>query len=740
MAEGDNKESSSARGAGLIGPGGPSRHVLVFILCSIIVFIYDLLNGFERGVNISNPLAWLLNPTFQVYFVFMVIIALIYKLSWDMDEKQIGLFLGIYFFMWAVPIISFIPTWIIVIVTLAGPFYFMFILPHETTRIENFVKIAFIVIVLVVFFDSISEAAEKQIGTQGQEQIKQTRRDTFEITSKVVDAIRKAPTTFIEKMGGIKESIKSGWQRQIAFATGDYYTGQVDQNANEKLGVYIEDIKLPSPIIYEGEPVSIWAILKARTLGDKIVPVEVSCKTKNKDGDEINGYMDGGTEETSRKFEIAKMEEEDIDCNFGKYALDTGTYDIKFNAVFNFTTMAYLKTYFINKERLRSFTSEGIDVFDHYGITDKEPIAIHTAGPIMIGMGTTKPPIGLSTDYDNKPKIDITLDNNWEGKIKEIENLIVYIPDSIEIGSCLDSFEPYDDIKEEEKQEGYNAYKLRGEAKNSRGFKNIEQFITISCKLNIPSYKVNSFLGGKAPITTRYLKVTADYVYELEKGISVSIKTPKDFNVRIKETKPTSGIPLNCYGKHPDKKLKKAFCNFYEIKDEREDLVAEKIPAVCSDADKACNCVLNKNRHETKRGQIIKCTMIATIKTDKEEEKESDSDSVTIRNSPPEIFEGIIMDEPVVNEDLLCIAIIEDSDNDQITATYEFSGDYAETGNAVCDILDEGDEFFTCYVKIDGYKVVEGASITCKIVPNDELVNGKEKTKTVTVKGVEAET
>ena len=731
MAERGSQGSSSARGAGLVSSeGGAPRHILFFLIISMLIYFFDASTGFQRvGLN---PFAWFSSPFFWVYLIFVVFVALVFKLSWNIDEKQIGLFVGIYFFVWIVPslksVAAFIPDWVFVLLGLAGPIYFMFILPHEQTRVEKWVTFVFILLLIVVFFDSIAEAAEKQLGPEGVAGIEATKVETGGVVKKVVQTFINLPTNLQKGFTNIKESVTKEWQRQIKFATGDYYTGQVDQNANEKLGVYIEDIKLSEPVVYEGEPLSIWAILKARTLGDKIVPVEVSCKTKDKEGNEIAGYTNIGTEEKSRKFEIAKMEEEDVDCNFEKHMLDTGTYDIKFNAVFNFTTMSYLKTYFINKERLRSLTQEGIDVFDHYGITDKEPIAVYTNGPVMIGMETSQPPVGLSTDYDNKPRLGITIDNQWEGKVKQIRNLIIYIPESIEIGACLDSFEPYDIIKEEEKQKGYNAYKLRDEIiKESNRFKNIENFITINCRLNIPSYKVNSLLG-KTPITTKYFKVTVDYVYELEKGISVSIKEPNYFNVRIKETKPVSKDDLNCFGKHPDKKLSSAECYFYKVKGERETTIGDKdkVKAVCS--EKECNCILRSEF--TKRDDIIKCKMIATIKTDEEEEKETDSDSVTIRNSPPEIDGEIKIDKAIVNEDLVCEAAISDYDNDPITATYEFSGDYAETGNANC----EGNK---CIAKIGGFKVIEGASITCKMVPNDGIVNGKEKTKSVVVKGVE---
>lgn len=730
----DEGDEETKAGSGFIPSKG--RHVLVLIIISVLIYFFDVLTDFQRS---RNPFS---DPSFLAYLIFVIVIVLVFKLSWQMDDREIGMFVGIYLGVWVFPsiksIASFIPDWAFVLAGLFGPFYFIAILPHEKTKTEKVIVFVFVFLLVFFFIDSISEAAETKLGA---ESTQVARVNTVDVLGKALLKIKEGPAKFKEWISNIATVTKKSWERQVAFAAGDYYTGTVDQNAKEKLGVYIEDIKLSEPVVYEGEPVSVWGVMKARTLGDKIINVKVSCKTKDQKGNEIKGYSQIGQDEKSREFEIAKMEEEDIDCNFEKYQLKVGTYNIKFNAIFNFTTMAYLKAYFINKDRLRSLVREDIDVFDYYGITDKEPKAIYTNGPIMIGMETSKPPIGLSTDYDNKPRLGITIDNQWEGKVRKIKDIIIYIPEGVGMGGCMNSFKIYDSINDEEKQEGYDAYNLNDDVKEDLRFKNIENFITENCVLNIPQYSVNNFLG-KTPITTKYFKVTVEYEYELEKGISVSVIEPKGFNVRIKQTNPTSGVSLICYGKHPDKKIKSAECSFYEVTESgSERVIEEKAETVCPES-KECTCTLSKEK--TRKGQIVKCKMTAIPEKpeENEDEKMIDSDSVTIANSPPEIEGEININDGnkvVVNNDLICTAIISDNDGDPITATYKFEGDYEETikveGCESYHLEGKGGSSYKCSATVEGYKIIKGASISCKVVPNDGTTNGKGKTKTITVQG-----
>jgi len=190
---------------------------------------------------------------------------------------------------------------------------------------------------------------------------------------------------------------------------------------------------------------------------------------------------------------------------------------VVFNAEFNFETMAYLKLYFINKETLRSFKRDNIDVFDFYDINHINPVAIYTNGPIGIGMGIKKElPIGVYTDKENIPfSLGITIQNDWDGIIKDVTELNVYVHDSIELIRCDHEMENKGHVDEE--QANYNVYSL---IVPNRRTQNISDYETITCSVN--AIDPESLLGGES-IITRYFRVSTKYIYELEKSTPIEV-------------------------------------------------------------------------------------------------------------------------------------------------------------------------------------------------------------------------
>ncbi|OIO62873.1 hypothetical protein AUJ83_02240 [Candidatus Woesearchaeota archaeon CG1_02_33_12] len=310
----------------------------------------------------------------------------------------------------------------------------------------------------------------------------------------------------------IGKAWKDAYNSLIKTATGDYYTGKVDEYEDEPVGVYLEDLQAADSKFFEGEKITVWAVLKAKTLGDKEININVSCYAK-----EGNKKV-GGSIIPQNEFNIATEEEEYLDCTFDK--LNPGKMDVTFNAEFNFETMAYLKTYFMDKESLRALTREGIDVFSHYKISNINPIAIYTNGPVGIGMRTAEPlPVGVYSDKENIPFFfGITIENNWEGTIKKVTGLEIQVHDSLELTNCDHVFE----FKENE--DGYNIYSLVPD-KRTEDIKT-RKFHSIQCRLNPVDPK--SLLGNE-PITTRYFRVTASYVYELEKSVPVEVEKVEDY-------------------------------------------------------------------------------------------------------------------------------------------------------------------------------------------------------------------
>ncbi len=335
-------------------------------------------------------------------------------------------------------------------------------------------------------------------------------------------------TTTIKK---IPAKLKDSYEDQLEYATGGYYRGQVEENAEAPLGVFIENIITSSDRYFQDESIIIWADLKARTLKDPI-GIIMNCTTgeeaTKKDGEIKPDYF----EDKEIQFNISAAEEEGIQCKLPNH--EPGTHTVRLSAEFNFETMAYLKTYFMDVERMRALRRDEIDPLEQYGITEKSPVAVHTKGPVKIGLGTNDQlPIGLGEDYIQKPRLGITIENEWNGKIKDIDKLIIQIPKSMQLEPtdestfCNGWFEAVDpgELADVMKDDNYVAYSLNSAGKKTFKFP-IERFETIRCIIEIDRSSIRDVLGN-TPIATHYYRADVKYTYFVEKTKSIKvIKTP----------------------------------------------------------------------------------------------------------------------------------------------------------------------------------------------------------------------
>ncbi len=326
-------------------------------------------------------------------------------------------------------------------------------------------------------------------------------------------------------------------------ATGEYYYGVVEENEKEPLGVYLENIEASQNEYEEYEPVTVYATLSSRTLDDAVY-INVGCYA----GQEKNKIR--GTVYPDDTFSIDNLQQEELDCSFEQ--LPEGTNKITYNVSFNFQTVGYLKRYFADRDAITAATRNGIDLLDEYQITDKEPVAHYTNGPVNLGMGPESALIGVSETYTVKPRLALTLDSGhgWGGMITALEEVVLFIPDAITLDTtqCTDSnWKPYtvdacveselkydtalskqcnDDSCIEEQctnqLTGYNAYTL---AVDKDAYKNIENFITISCRLNVND---PATLLGAMPIATHYFFVKTRYTYQISDDISVNVVERED--------------------------------------------------------------------------------------------------------------------------------------------------------------------------------------------------------------------
>ncbi len=318
----------------------------------------------------------------------------------------------------------------------------------------------------------------------------------------------------------LKASTVSFADKQANRTLGEYYTGEIDSKAKERLGVYIEGFQAADTEFYEDQPVNVWATLVVKTI-DEQIEVEVSCT--------VDGEIIEGVEIYPKEiFEVESFEEEGIECSFEPGLLREGYHEISINIKFNFLTTADITTYFMDPKRKRSLIREGIDPLK--GIMDKDLLAVHTSGPIMIGLDVGKPP--LSTDKEFK--LGMTLKNLEGGKIEKITDLYIITPNEIELErgeggmySCRGKrnyvFESSSCSETGEEETGcddmiHNTFKIDSSANE---IKDIENYETILCRLNIQD---KEGLLGDVSLAPKEFKVVAKYDYNIHEEIGVEVK------------------------------------------------------------------------------------------------------------------------------------------------------------------------------------------------------------------------
>lgn len=482
------------------------------------------------------------------------------------------------------PIISnrlIIPIW----------FYFALIYTHEKER-SFWINLAIIIVILMNVFYFVG-------GINGLKSMSATLTD--EEKQEGINFIRTGWNNVKDTFSRAIEGFRADLEAQLIYASGGYYKGKVERNKIGPLGVFIDKLKASQPRYYQLEKVIIWGTIKALSLGDGI-NVEVNCHKKDEEKYATTVVPD---RKTKQPFTMYSKETRDFECVFGDlktpWFSDFGIHTITVDAAFNFGTLAYLKSYFMDIERKRSMVREGLDPFKEFGITDTEPVAVYTDGPVIIGMETTSPIIEVGEGMITQPRIGVTLENKegWEGKIRNITELVLLTPPGVTIDlkddsyPCTVKFKEYDEDKcktkscvnfvqepckqvcdhkdgtakdnclkecdknlndcqkdceilfegeSGDKAEGYHGYTLdTTEIKNKDMFKDIDRYRSFSCRLTVETKKDETVLGN-TPLTVKYFRAKARYDYVISKDIDVQIQSEAGTAVKVSETIDTTAL------------------------------------------------------------------------------------------------------------------------------------------------------------------------------------------------------
>ena len=511
-----------------INLGGGNSWIFFHMLFALITFFF-LIKGFNSSVPIS-----------QTHWVFLIVFFIdIFGLA-TLKALNTGIIDGI------------IPD--LLLNRLVFPIWFFYYLSHIK---DSGVKTG-ITVSIVLFY--IIYAGFGYVGTLGPLDI-QGLEEELEVAGEV-------PTTFF---GNLADAVKSWFTGQIQYAI----TGKVEENQYEPLGVYLENVQSADPRYYEDEDAIVWGSIKARTLDDPMY-IKVGCYVE-KDKKKFYAEEGFGKTDPSERFSVFSFEELDFACTFNKCCakgpctdeqrdeckLKKGSNRITTSADFNFETLSQLKAYFISKERQRAMVREGQDIFTEFGIKERRPVAIYTNGPAEIGMRTSSPLISVSKEYTIYPSLDFSLKNRigWEGKITNLKELVLFLPEGIELESCNMDFKPYkkgdctdscktfvfDECKKfedsavckdeendcndacnslfDEQGQFYIGWALDLEDIKVGELEDFEKAKAFRCRFEPDPEKVL----GNAPITTKHFRVKARYDYVVEKRVTVNVKeVPKD--------------------------------------------------------------------------------------------------------------------------------------------------------------------------------------------------------------------
>ncbi len=378
-------------------------------------------------------------------------------------------------------------------------------------------------------------------------------------------SVKSPMEVFKESWGGVKGffgDMRVAYEKQLEYATGGYYTSKVEkyEDPNSKLGVYLEDIETAARHFYEDEEVVLWGNLKARTL-DEPINVYMSCKTGEDKLREMGTIIPETLGDKKDQYEIYQYEEIGFECRFKPGQLGPGNNIIKINVEFNFETLAFLKTYFMDIERIRALRKENIDPLKQYGIKDKDIKGVSTYGPVKLGMGTTDPPIGLKTDNDGYTFLGITLENQWpHGRIKNITNITIDVPEKLSLKESdnykdlycsRDSFEK----SESKEKEGYATYRMTDDEISRSTKTPITSYKSWRCSITVDGGNVGDILGN-TPVATHYYRANAAYIYEIQKSTTVYLKSVPGKPTRLKscttQCKDSDGCVCAISGCHVD--------------------------------------------------------------------------------------------------------------------------------------------------------------------------------------------
>lgn len=485
-----------------------------------VVLIISAADAFMRyGTSpLTNYWVWVLAAFFHT-------ILLIWLANTIPEFKEKGVrglwWVAVVAYLWG-PLWAFVPEWIPAIEYLAGlmmviaPFWVLvlFFSTGQYPKLSMIYMFFWIFLIMFSFWPQVQDFAAEQ-GIKGLNP-GMALAYTWEKTKEAWQNLTKA----YER--GAK-AVASEWKRSLAMAKGDYYAGRVDEAAQRKLGVFLERMRSEQPSFEFGRPAVVFATMRAETLEQPLF-ITIDCFAEKGEKTYPASKILPQSE-----FEVFAFDQRDIDCVFDPNTLPPGTYKAKMVATFSFGTRAYIRSYFMREDRLREFRQQNINPLE--GVGEKRPSAVYTSGPVSISMGVGTQPVGLDAGK-RLPVWSVAVENRWEGNVLEITNLFFFTPKGISLDeisgvpvrkvSCADLPTPEERLACDDALVNVHTLPAKELARDKYRNQTTILFRAYTSVSNLDEAL------GQAPVAVRNFKVSANYVYQIERSTSFSVKVREE--------------------------------------------------------------------------------------------------------------------------------------------------------------------------------------------------------------------
>ncbi len=340
---------------------------------------------------------------------------------------------------------------------------------------------------------------------------------------------QKAWSQLSKDISTLSQQTVTGVKREY-FTAFDQYDQGVEANSEKPLGVYLEGVGVTSETVSLGDTANMFATLKSQAFktNEKLSVVLACYETDMQERPDKKGKIT-----PKDTFDVVENEEQPVDCNIDADSLGPGSHSITMEATFGFPTSAYQKGYFMEQSQIREYKrqhpEDGTNPLDAFGITDKNPIAVFTGGPLYIGMGIGQQPIPLPETENYGPTLTITLDRNWpEGELVKVKKITIAVPPGLSVTQVSGRPVSKDNNYCQVKENGEDTCVLDKPEILDRLFPPEEKPIHLKKNIRVETrIDDKAKLMANAPLSIRSFKVMVDYDYRIKKQASVTVRAPK---------------------------------------------------------------------------------------------------------------------------------------------------------------------------------------------------------------------